>query len=432
MGTLRDRWRAVRAAGMAPTETAEERQDAEERLTEELVERVVAKAKDRDSNYAPARVPWGLDLAAAYSWRLLVTAAALGVLLAGLKLFAEIVFPVVIALFIAALTAPVVAWLERIGIRRKLAALMVVVGGLATVVLLLIFVTQQIASGADQLSEKVAGGLGEIEDWLRTGPLHASDSQINDWIANAQDFVTTQGKDLATHATDIGVAVGHIVAGFFIILFSTYFFLADGNLIWSWLVRIFPRAARERADSSGRVAWHSLTQFVRATVLVAGTDAIGIMIFAVIFKVPLVSAIGVLVFIGAFVPLIGAFASGTVAVLVALVAHGPIVALLMLGGVVLIQQLEAHVLQPFLMGRFVSVHPLGVILAIAAGVIVAGVAGALIAVPLVAAMNAVVQHLASFTDVGDDAEEAAVKDPEPDPELAEAAAADQAEHGDDA
>lgn len=412
MSDFLDRIRGRRTAG-GPT--PEEIQDAETAQAAKVVRQVVGRPADQ-SNYAPARVPWAYDLAAAYAWRFLVIAAALGLVLAGLNYFAEIVFPLVIALFIAALSAPVVSALERIGVRRGLASLLVVLGGLAAVILLLIFVTQQIASGADQLSEKVAGGLGEIEDWLRTGPLHASDSQINEWIANAQDFVTTQGKDLAAHATDIGVAVGHIIAGFFIILFATYFFLADGTLIWAWIVRIFPRAARERADSSGKVAWHSLTQFVRATVLVAGTDAIGIMIIAALLKVPLVSAIGVLVFIGAFVPLIGAFASGTVAVLVALVAHGPIVALLMLGGVVLIQQLEAHVLQPFLMGRFVSVHPLAVILGIAAGVIVAGVAGALIAVPLVAALNAVAQHLASFTDLGEDAVTAAVEDPDPDAE----------------
>jgi putative heme transporter len=157
---------------------------------------------------------------------------------------------------------------------------------------------------------------------------------------------------------------------------------------------------------------------VRATVLVAGTDAIGIMIAAVILHVPLVSAIGVIVFIGAFIPLVGAFLSGTVAVLVALVAQGPVVALLMLAGVVIVQQIEAHVLQPFLMGRFVSVHPLGVILAIAMGAIVAGIVGALVAVPLAAALNAVVQHLAAYTDVGESSEEAAAEDVEADPVLA--------------
>ena len=189
-------------------------------------------------------------------------------------------------------------------------------------------------------------------------------------------------------------------------LFATYFFLADGAMIWTWVVRIFPRAARTRADSSGRVAWRSLTQFVRATVMVAATDAIGIMIGAAVLQVPFVSAIGVLVFLGAFIPLVGAFVSGTVAVLVALVAQGPVTALIMFGVVVLVQQIEAHILQPFLMGRFVSVHPLGVIIAIALGVIVAGIPGALIAVPLAASLNAVVQHLANFTEVGEDPEDA--------------------------
>ena len=133
-----------------------------------------------------------------------------------------------------------------------------------------------------------------------------------------------------------------MVAGFFIVLFSTYFFLADGARIWAWLVRIAPRAARPHVDSSGRVAWISLTQFVRATVIVAAVDAIGIMIGAAVLGVPFVLAIGVLVFLGAFVPMVGAFVAGTVAVLVALVAQGPFTALLMLGVVVLVQQIEGH------------------------------------------------------------------------------------------
>ena len=197
-----------------------------------------------------------------------------------------------------------------------------------------------------------------------------------------------------SRVTEVGTAVGHVVAGFFIVLFSTYFFLADGHRIWSWFVRITPRAARGHVDGSGRVAWVSLTQFVRATVLVAAVDALGIMLVAALLGVPFVLAIGVLVFLGAFVPMIGATVAGGVAVLVALVDQGPWTALLMLGGVILVQQIEGHVLQPFLMGRFVSVHPLGVIVAIGCGVLVAGIAGALIAVPLVATGNAVVQYLA--------------------------------------
>jgi putative heme transporter len=371
------------------------------------------------SNFSRAQVPWAYDLAAAWAWRFIVITVAVLMVLYGIRYLAVLVFPLVIALFISALVAPLVDAMRVIKIPRKPAAGLVVIGGVAVVALAIVFVTQQIASGAGELSTQVSDGLGEIERWLRTGPLDASDSQINTWISDAQDYVTSQGQDLAKHAGEFGVAVGHIVAGFFIVLFATFFFLADGNAIWSWVVRIFPRAARTRADSSGRVAWQSLTQFVRATVLVALTDAIGIVIVAAILNVPFVGAIGVLVFLGAFVPMIGAFVSGTVAVLVALVAHGPIVALIMLGGVVLVQQIEAHVLQPFLMGRFVSVHPLGVILAIAAGVLIAGIPGALVAVPLAAALNSVVQHLAAYADIGESAEPAVEGDPphEPDTDL---------------
>jgi predicted PurR-regulated permease PerM len=270
--------------------------------------------------------------------------------------------------------------------------------------MLLTFVGQQVAQGASDLADSVVTGLEQIRDWLRNGPLHVSESQLDAYLEQVQGAVSdSTGTDgMVTRVTEVGTAVGHVVAGFFIVLFSTYFFLADGERIWAWLVRLAPRAARERADASGRVAWVSLTQFVRATVLVALADAIGIMAVAWFLDVPFVVAIGVLVFLGAFVPMIGATLAGSVAILVALVDQGPWTALLMFGGVILVQQIEGHVLQPFLMGRFVSLHPLGVIVAIGCGVLVAGIAGALIAVPLAAAGNAVAQHLASYTSIGEE------------------------------
>ena len=354
-----------------------------------------------------------MDLAAAWSWRFLVICGAGAIILWLLNFFLVVVLPVVIALLIAALATPLVTWAQRIGIPRKLAALLVVILGIGFIALLMTFVSNQVASGVGDLSKQVGDGVDQIRDWLRTGPLHVTDKQISEALDKAQEQIQSFGKDAVGKVGEVGTAVGHVVAGIFIVLFSTYFFLADGPLIWAWMVRLFPRAGRLKADSSGRVAWQSLTQFVRATVLVAGTDAIGIMLGAAILGVPFVGAIGVLVFLGAFVPMIGAFVSGTVAVLVALVAVGPVKALIMFGVVVGVQQLEAHVLQPFLMGRFVSVHPLGVIIAIALGVIVAGIPGALIAVPLAASLNAVVQHLANYTEVGEDAEEAAEDEPAP-------------------
>src|SRR4051812_276232 len=364
------------------------------------------------SNFSRAQVPWGLDLAAAWAWRLIVIAIATYGLFRGVTFFAELTIPLVVAILITALGAPLVAALERVGIRRRAGAGLFVLGLLAVVVGMLALAGQQVASGANDLAAQVSSGLGDLKDWLKTGPFNLTDNQISDYIQKAQDNLTERAKngEVLSQATHLGTTLGHVLAGLFIVLFATYFFLADGERIWAWAVRIAPRAARPRVDSSGRVAWISLTQFVRATVIVAITDAVGVMIAASILQVQFVFAIGVLVFIGAFIPIVGAFVAGTVAVLVAFVDHGIVVALFMLGAVVLVQQIESHVLQPFLMGRFVAIHPLGIIVAIAAGILVAGIAGALVAVPFAAAANAVVQHLAEDTRIGEDPEQALKQD----------------------
>ncbi|HEY3529457.1 MAG TPA: AI-2E family transporter [Nocardioides sp.] len=358
------------------------------------------------SNFSRAQVPWALDLAAAWAWRLIVIGIATYALFRGIVFFAELTIPVIVAILITALGSPLVGAMERVGIRRKAGAGIVVLGGLLLVAAMLALAGQQVASGANDLAAQVSSGLGDVKDWLKTGPLHLSDNQISDYIQKAQNNLADQAKSgkVLSQATHVGSALGHVLAGLFLVLFSSYFFLADGERIWAWVVRIAPRAARTRVDSSGRVAWISLTQFVRATVIVAITDAAGVMIAASILRVQFVFAIGVLVFLGAFVPIVGAFVAGTVAVLVAFVDHGIVIALIMLACVVAVQQIESHVLQPFLMGRFVAIHPLGIIVAIAAGILVAGIAGALVAVPFAAAANAVVQHLASETAVGEDPE----------------------------
>ena len=389
------------------------RNEDDDRLTERIVHQWAQMRAERrvepafttgPSNFSRAQVPWGLDLAAAWSWRLIVIAVATLGLLWTLRFFAVITLPLAVSLLAAALAVPLVNLLRRSGMPRGPSAGIVMVLGIGTVAMLLTFVGQQVAAGASDLADSVVAGLQQLRDWLRSGPLNVSDSQLDAYIESVQGAVTdsTGADGMVTRVTEVGTAVGHVVAGFFIVLFATYFFLADGDRIWAWVVRLAPRAARERMDASGRVAWVSLTQFVRATVLVALADAVGIMLVAWFLDVPFVIAIGVLVFLGAFVPMIGATIAGTVAILVALVDQGPWTAVLMLIGVVVVQQVEGHVLQPFLMGRFVSLHPLGVIVAIGCGVLVAGVAGALIAVPLAAAGNAVAQHLASYTDIGED------------------------------
>lgn len=341
-------------------------------------------------------VPWAVNLAAAWSWRLLVIGAAIYVAFRISAYFSEITVPLAIGVLLTALAAPLINRMDNVGVPRGISAALVVLGGLAVVIGMLTLVGTQVSSQFSELRVSLQSGLTQIEDWLRTGPLHISQAQLSNGIDQLKAAVRGSGSgQVVDKVTSVGGTVTRVLAGLFIVLFATYFFSYQGSRIWDWIVRIFPRVAREAVDSSGRVAWVTLTAFVRATVLVAFTDAVGIAGAALVLRVPLVLAIGVLVFLGAFIPVIGAFLSGTVAVLVALVDRGYVTALILLGAVVLVQQLEAHVLQPFLMGRFVSLHPLGIIISIAAGVTVSGVIGALIAVPLVACGNAVVGHLSN-------------------------------------
>ena len=341
----------------------------------------------------PVAIPRGVAIATSWAWRLLLVAAAAGLLLWLLRFFSEVTIPLAIAVLLTALASPLVDLLDRV-MPRGLATALVVIGGLAAIFGILALVGTQVATQFGDLREDVTEGLSQIQDWLKTGPLHLSDDAIDDMIQRGRDALSSGNGEVVTRVTEVGTTATRVAAGSFIVLFSTYFFLYEGNRIWGYLVGLFPRASRVQLDASGRAAWVSLTAFVRATVLVALTDAVGIALGALLLDVPLALAIGAIVFLSSFVPLVGALLSGAVAVLVALVAHGPYVALAMLGVVVLVQQIEAHVLQPFLLGRLVSLHPLAVIVGIAAGIIVGGIVGALIAVPLLACGNAAVKHLA--------------------------------------
>lgn len=338
-------------------------------------------------------MPPGVEIATQWAWRLLVIAAAglVGIWL--LRYFSEITVPVAVAILGTALTVDAVNWLQAKGLPRILATFLVVIFMLAAFFSMLALVGQQLSTQVTEMRSNVVDGISQVQDWAKTGPLNLTDDQIQDWVDSAKESISSSDTSIITRVGELGTTVTHVLAGFFIALFSAFFFLYDGKRIWSWVVALFPRAARDKVNSSGHTAWASLTAFVRATVIVALVDAIGIAVGAWVLGVPLTFAIGVLVFLGAFIPIIGALLSGMVAVLVALVAQGPWTALAMLIVVIAIQQVESHVLQPFLMGRLVAVHPLAIIFAIAAGVTVAGVVGALIAVPLAACLNGVVRHL---------------------------------------
>ncbi len=341
-------------------------------------------------------IPHGMLVASEWSWRLLLVVVAIGVAAFLLLQLSVVVVPVLIAALVSALIVPVTGWLDRLGMPRGLAAGLTMLSLVVVILGLLALVGQQVAVGWEGLYDQLIQGFDEIRRWLIRGPLQLSQAEIDNAYQSVGQFFTT--NQLTQGALRVGTTVGHVVAGLFLALFTTYFMLYEGERIWGFLVRLLPRNARARADSSGRRGWVSLTAFMRATVLVALVDAAGITIVALVLRVPFALPIGVLVFLASFIPIVGALLSGAVAVVVALVANGPLVAVLMLGGVVLVQQLEAHILQPFLLGRFVRLHPVAVLLAIGAGAYLAGIVGALFAVPIVAVLNGIIRHLAEGED----------------------------------
>jgi predicted PurR-regulated permease PerM len=349
---------------------------------------------------APPTVPPTFRAASEWVWRSLIIGVGVLALLWLISKLSEVVFPVIIALLLAALLEPLYQRL-RIVLPRGLAAGVTVLGTLAVLVALFSFVGNQFTTQLGDIVGQVTQGVNQSRQWI-VDTFGLTEGQITTWLTDQWSKVSQQ-QDVGARATQAGLTVGHLLTGFFLAMFSLFFFLYDGPGIWAWIVRLFPRGARAKILSSGAIAWDQLKAFTRATILVAATDALGIGLGALLLGVPFASGIALLVFVGSFVPIVGALLSGFVAVVLAFVAKGQITALIMLGVVVAVQQLESHVLQPLLLGRAVRVHPLAVILAIATGIIVGGVIGALVAVPTAAVLNAVGHNL--LDPVPEDADE---------------------------
>jgi predicted PurR-regulated permease PerM len=339
-----------------------------------------------------ALVPRGLRIAAAFAWRFLLVIAAVYVIMWLIGRLSVVVIPISIALLVSALLAPAVSHLVKIKVPRGLATAIVLIGGIAVLGGLLAFVVIQFTDGLPQLQKQLNNSLSQVRDWL-INDLHLRQEQIQQFIDNAIGFLQNNQKAITTNALTTASTIGEVLTGMLLTLFITIFFLAGGDKIWNFLIRGVPGYVRDRVDVAGRRGFASLVAYVRATAAVAVVDAVGIGIGLWIVQVPLVIPLATLVFLAAFIPILGAVVAGAVAVLVALVTNGFITALIVLGIVILVMQLESHILQPLLLGRAVKLHPLAVVLSIAAGLVVAGIAGALLAVPLLAVLNAGIRSL---------------------------------------
>ncbi len=340
-----------------------------------------------------------MRIAGAWSWRLLVIAGVIAVVLFLIVQLRLIVVPILVAMLLAALLVPFSNWLQSHRWPRWAAIGVSEVGLLAIVGALIWLIVRTVVAGYPALVKQTLVRWEDFKDFLLQSPLHLSEADINRWAADLVEEIQRDSGVLVSGALSVGSGVGHFIAGFLLALFATLFILIDGRGIWNWIVRIFPRKARPAIVGGGEAGWITLSSFVRVQVLVAFIDAVGIGLGAFILGLfydgfPLVVPIAILVFLGAFVPVVGAVLSGALAVFIALVFMGPWPAFIMLLIVIGVQQLEGHVLQPLLVGNVVKVHPLAVVLAVAAGGFLAGITGALFAVPVVATANSMIGYMA--------------------------------------
>lgn len=390
-GRLRGAWKAFRRGRDDANPQREGQEDVARHATQEEIEHSRREAK------AEPFVSPGLKLAAAWSWRSLVVLIAVGVALWLLAQLSAVILPVLIAMLLAALLAPATGWMAKKGMPRAGAAAIAFFGFIVIVIGLFTLVGQQIYSGMPDLIDQVISGVSAISSWLSTNPFGIDASTVSDYIdeaiKTATDFLQNNTSKLLGGAWQATSSVGSFLTGAVLCLFTTFFFLYDGEKIFRWFMNLLPMPAQPVAIGAALRGWTSLVQYVRVQVLVAAVDAVGIGIGAFFIGIPLVIPLTLLVFLSSFVPVVGAVASGVVAVLVALVSNGLVSAVIMLAVVIAVQQIESQILQPFLMGKAVSVHPLAVVLAVAAAGFEFGIVGMLFAVPFVAMLNVIVAYI---------------------------------------
>lgn len=338
-----------------------------------------------------SEVPRGLLVAGAWSLALIAVGAGIMGLGWVAGRLSEVVFPVFSAFLLTAALEPINAFLVRHRCPDWLAALtcllflVVVVGGLLTLV------GVQIATQWDYLSVQTVAGFRELMGWLGGGPLHIGQDQINSWISGLTEFLKAQQAGIATVAASVGTGVVRFVTGLIMCLFAVFFFLKDGKLFSKMLRGVLPTGIREVAAPAASAGWASMVSYVRAAVTVAAVDGVGAGLGAMLLGSSLWVAITALTFVCAFVPMLGALIAGGVGSIIVLATLGWVKALIMLAIFVLVLETEVHVMQPLLLGRAVDIHPLIVLVSIALGMVVAGIPGAVFAIPLVALVVGIVR-----------------------------------------
>lgn len=300
-----------------------------------------------------------------------------------------LVIPVLIALILAAAIGPFVNMLRRRGLRGGLATgiafigLLLVLGGVSTVIYF------SVRNQWGELAQQASSGLDELEQFLLTGPVPIEQEQLDQARQGIIDFAASS-QVRSGAITGLSV-VTEFIAGASLMIIILFFFLKDGAKIWDFFLRPFSGAREARLRRVGRRTLEVLGGYVRGTAIVALVDTVAIGAALLIMQVPLAIPLAIIVFIGAFVPLVGATVAGILAALVALVANGPVVALIVVAVVIAVNQLEGDLLQPIVMGKSLQLHALVILMALTAGTILAGIVGAVLSVPLAAVAWAIIQ-----------------------------------------
>ena len=339
-----------------------------------------------------ASTPPTLIAMASFTWRALVVGAGLLVVLYLLNLAIPVVMALFFSLIVTALAGPVVRWLSSV-MPRPLAVVVSLVSMAVAGLVLLGVIVRSIAQEWPSLVNAIEQGFGQIEQWLRTGPLQWSDNQINDAVASATKAAEGYA---ATLLSSLGGVFDFITAAS-VFLFATFFFLSDGRRLWEWALSWLPERVRREADDAGQLGWQTLSGYTRGIILVALADGFLVFIGLEILGIPLAPVLAVVVFFGALIPVIGAPVATLLAAVVALATEGPVKALLVVGLTVLVGSFDGDILQPLIMGRAVSLHPLAIVSLIAVGGIAFGLVGALIAVPVGATAYVLAKYLTGRT-----------------------------------
>jgi putative heme transporter len=306
-----------------------------------------------------------------------------------------VLIPLVLALFPAAVLAPLVGWLKARRIPPALATLIAMFGSFAVIGGIVTALAPSVAAQFDDIGESVSAGIESVERFLASGPFGLSPVRLDDLVDRARGLIGSMaaGGGLGSSALAAVVAVTETLAGVLFGLVALFFYLKDGPRIAAWLKGLFPRSVQDDAEAVGVRAWQTVGAYIRGQLLIALVDALLIGLALVVLRVPLALPLTVLVFFGGLFPVVGAFVAGLVAVLVALATNGLLAAVILLGVIVAVQEIEGDVLAPIVLGRATELHPLATLAALTAGAVLLGILGAFLAIPVTASVTYALKYL---------------------------------------